>query len=399
MSAQKGACDVVLIEKRRWIIFSSVFVVVLLHLSLLLTTGSFRSQKPDFAALYEAGRASLHHHSIGAAANGYTAIADTMHPPYEMIIFAPLALLNYTEAYLVWWGCNVLLLLSVTFLLWKHVPQIHAWYHYLIILAATFFPALVAVIQGQDSILLLFVLTLFFVRSIERREFWAGFVLAMGMFKFVLVLPIALSLVIERRWRAMIGFFAGFTALVFAGIAIDGVDGCMAYLRVLAGYSKSAPEKAGTESIMPNLRGFVHVIGSGFAPERWLMVVTIVISLALFILVNWWFLRRGNTALRVASQVVLAMIISYHLYPHDASILILPLLLLLYWCICWGVRASLTVVVMCIAVLAYVCPLALPLNWSMPLVFCASVGLLGCLSVAIRNSESHWQTVVHPVSR
>ena len=79
-----------------------------------------------------------------------------------MMIFAPLALLNYQAAYLVWYGCNLIMLISVPIILWNYIPNLHLWFGYVVILVATFFPIFVTVIQGQDSILLLILLTLCF---------------------------------------------------------------------------------------------------------------------------------------------------------------------------------------------------------------------------------------------
>src|SRR6516164_1646798 len=192
--------------KQKGMIAFSVVVIVAIHISLFFAMQRYQARKPDFASLYQAGRALIHER-FPAMVNRFPALngeeyivqtpsgpfpPDTMHPPYELAIYASLALMKFRVAYPVWWGCNLVLLFLTTFLLWRHVPGLQSRYPYLLILIATFFPVLVALAQGQNSVLLLFLLTLTFDLLARERHFGAGLVLSMGMFKFVLVIPIFL---------------------------------------------------------------------------------------------------------------------------------------------------------------------------------------------------------------
>lgn len=381
----------------------SIVLMVLLNAGLVFTMSRFQSRKPDFAGLYQAGRALIHQrfrneinrfpflngseYQAMVSADPYP--ADTMHPPFEMIIFASLALLKYRVAYLVWYGCNLIMLFSVPILLWNYAPRLHHLYLYLVILIATFFPALLAAVQGQDSILLLLLLVVSLKALKEEKDFLAGFALSMGMFKFVLVLPIALFMVIERRWRTLAGFATGCATLLFVSLALVGKAGILAYSMVLIGYGKAAPEQAGTESVMPNLRGFVHVLGTGIVPEKWLMAATLIVSLALLIFIDARSKHRGDLSLRFSTQVILATLVSYHLYPHDATILILPLIILLNQFALSGMRSRRGKVVAIAALTMYLSPFIAPLQVSMPLVFCASVALLSCLQLELRAPLQH----------
>jgi hypothetical protein len=74
-------------------------------------------------------------------------------------------------------------------------------------------------------------------------------------------------------------------------------------------------------------------------------------------------------------QVLLAALISYHLYPHDAAVLVLPWLLFLNYSLGEGSRrfASRTTVA---TLVLYLVPFVAPLQVSMPLIGLASVVLL-----------------------
>jgi hypothetical protein len=329
--------------KQNSLIGFSIVIIIALQVTLFFAMQRFHERKPDFAALYQAGRRTLHvrfpallDHFPVMNSEAYTVTTpdgdyppDTLHPPYELVLYSSLALLKYQVAYRVWWACNTGLVLLSAFLLWRYVPNLQGSYHYLLILIATFFPVLVAMVQGQNSILLLTLLTLSYCSFESKQEFRAGLFLSMGMFKFVLVIPIALWLVLERRWKSLAGFFTGCCGLLFIAAWLVGIDGIQAYIRLIAGYGKKTPELPGTESMMPNLRGMFHAIGSGIVPEKFLIGITLICSVAVLV---WADARLGNQrelGLRFPTQVLLAILISYHLYPHDVAILVLPLLILL----------------------------------------------------------------------
>src|SRR5205823_1129818 len=83
------------------------------------------------------------------------------HLPYEALLFVPLAALPFTASYYCWACVNVLMLLAVVKL--AEAATGRAWPP-LLVFAATlaFAPAAIAIIQGQDSILILLLYTLVF---------------------------------------------------------------------------------------------------------------------------------------------------------------------------------------------------------------------------------------------
>jgi len=365
-----------------------VLLVVLVLFALLYLMRS--AGTPDFKALYRSGKVVLAQHGHAPESDAVREEmrkADTLHAPVEMLIFAPLALLSYRAAYLVWFCCNLLMLLCVPALLWNHLPNLHRWFHYLLILIASFFPALVCLLQGQDSILLLFLLTCCYVCLSTGREFRAGALLAMGMYKFVLVVPIVLALALNRRWRALGGFASGCVALLGASIGLVGWAGVMGYVQMILGLSKRPPEVRGSEVFMPNLRGFFHSLGSGVVPEKWLVVATLLVSVAIWVAVNRRLRTVGASELDLyfSMQVIVAVAVSYHLYPHDAVILALPLLLMLNRCAGLGFGTPLGRTFAITAFAIYVCPLISPPRISMPIVFCACMGMLMGLYLSVRE--------------
>lgn len=389
--------------KQRWLVLCSVLLIIAVQVSLFFAMQKYQERKPDFASLYQAGRALLHERfpefvSHHPEFNGedyevqYSSSlfpADTMHPPFEMVLYISLALLKFRIAYPLWWSFNLLLLFYADRVLWRHLTNLQVQYPYLLILTATFFPVLVALVQGQNSILLLALLTVSYDSLVRQRHFGAGFALSMGMFKFVLVIPILFWLILERRWKSVVGFAAGCASLSLTSVWLVGINGIEDYVRMLAGFGKAAPEKPGTEIIMPNLRGLVHTAGAGLAPKIFLTILTLICSIALLIWVDSRNSKQSDLGLRFATQVFLASLVSYHLFPHDAAILILPIALLFDYSLREGVERRFKTAVLIATGCVYLAPFVTSLQVCMPIIGLSSLVLLSwvCFGLPVKLKE------------
>jgi hypothetical protein len=376
--------------KQRWLILVSALVIVGFQVGLFYAMQRFQSRKPDFASLYQAGRKldhqrfpslidrfpSLKSVEYSVQIDGHDFDSDNLHPPYEMLIYASLALLKFRISYLVWWAFNLGCLFLCMFILWFHAPKLQSSYPYLLIIVATFFPVLVSMVQGQNSVLLLEFLTLCFGSFEKNHDFRAGFALAMGMFKFVIVIPLAFWLILERRWRSLAGFLCGCVALFFVALWLVRMEGIFSYLGLLTGFGRKAPEQPGTEGIMPNLRGLLHLVGSGVVPEIWIAAITLLASIALLIWVDLRLSQYKNMSLRFATQVLLACMISYHLYPHDSAVLVLPFLLLLNHALEDAAGKTFRIAVLTCTICAYLVPFVAGLYVGMPVIGATSLALM-----------------------
>src|SRR5262252_1095884 len=128
-------------------------------------------------------------------------------PAFEAWLFWPLSFLSYSTAFVVWnllsAGCAAVALIVLR----REIPgliQIPLW----LVLAAglSYFPVFFAILQGQDSLLLLLIYTLSW-RALRREKlFLAGLILGIGIFKFPLVLPMLVAFALHRKWTAIGGF-------------------------------------------------------------------------------------------------------------------------------------------------------------------------------------------------
>lgn len=259
-----------------------------------------------------------------------------IHPPFEALPFLPLTFLSYTAAYVAWNFVNLGMLLWVCVLLRKCLPSIDR-----IPLADSllgclaFFPILANFHQGQDAILLLLVLVLAFCALARNADFSAGCWLALGLFKFQFVVPIAIVLTLWRGRRFLSGFTVVASAVFAISIALVGWSGAMAYPGFAWRIISTVRFGGLPYRLMPNLTGLVNgwpILENVGWPLR---IVTFTASTALLISIAFMKKLAGQTGLFnlcFACAVIVAVTISYNTNSYDLALLILPAALALDYC-------------------------------------------------------------------
>jgi hypothetical protein len=154
-----------------------------------------------------------------------------------------------------------------------------AWRGLPVLVFLMFYPIALALMQGQDSILLLALLASALLALDHGRELTAGILVGLGLFKMQIVVPIALLFLLWKRWRFLAGFALSGVMVSLISLGVVGVTQTGAYARSLL--SVGAGVAAGASqfkvplrvSIMANLRGLIFgLIGvdcrpSGFRPS------------------------------------------------------------------------------------------------------------------------------------
>jgi hypothetical protein len=247
------------------------------------------------------------------------------HPPFEALLFLPFTSFSYLAAFALWDLVNLAMLVVLPFLLRPYLPmlQSHAWPLWMLAMLA-FFPIFLALLQGQDAILLLFLYTLAYVCLKKKYDAWAGCWLALGLFKFHLVVPLVVLLVAQGRKKVCYGFGAVAAVLTVVSFAVAGRKAMISYpnyvLRVEGTTAGGAISPAG----MPNLRGFLwSVLPSNvdFRPLVFMLSVGIVFYAA------WHCRGKENLNLfdfKFSLAAVVTVFVSYHAMAYDLSILMLP---------------------------------------------------------------------------
>ena len=249
-----------------------------------------------------------------------------VHPPFETLIYLPFSLLAPAHAYLMWCLFNMLVLITVARKLAQSVLTKWNW-RVLTPVLLLFVPVLLNFLHGQDSLLLLLFLVSAFAALQSGNEFVAGCFLACGLFKFHLILVIALFFLVTGRKKVLVGFASVAVIELLISVAICGRGFLVSYPRFLV-YFSHLPLAGVSNQQMANLRGLFGLAFPGRPAVALGLTVfssLIVVWLAFSSLVGSASRRTQSAALAFANVVTAAILVSYHISPHDLSILLLPM--------------------------------------------------------------------------
>lgn len=226
------------------------------------------------------------------------------HLPYETILLIPLSYLPQTSAFALWTLLNLACLLSAAVILRRHFPN------FSLLTPFAFAPTMSLILNGQDLGILALLMALAFDHFAREKDLQAGAILALGLFKFPLIVPLV-AILAFRYWRVLLGFVAIALPLLIASALMVGRQGIHDYVALTHGTdAKEAP------GILINLRGVVGVF-FGAQPA---VVITLSISLimvAAFI--------KGKRIPVFCLAVIVTQLASWHAHLYDALILLIPM--------------------------------------------------------------------------
>jgi Glycosyltransferase family 87 len=331
----------------------TVYLSVMLFLHAFLAWRSWRGVViglPDFSIFYTAGEilgegrgselyddrlqeeVQRSFSPIGLEKRG--AILPYNHPPFEALVFVPLARLPYVFAYLFWLAINLGLTLTLLVLLRRNFTNLGRAPLYLWLLAGFgFLPIFIALIQGQDSIFVLFCYGMGYLAFRRLTEARAGGWLGLGLCKFHLVLPFVFPLLLLRRQRFLAGFFLVGAVLALLGLAAVGWRASLNYpLYVWAEEKNVSYVWNSSTGNAANLRGIVESLCPSSEPR--LRICLILLFSAFLVAGVTYAWRRAlvtgvNREWVFALSLVATVLLSYHIYVHDLSILFLAALIVL----------------------------------------------------------------------
>lgn len=249
-----------------------------------------------------------------------------LRPAYQALLFAPFSLLSFRQAYCAFLAFNLVTLALCFRLLRPYMDNLSRVWPGLPAGMFLFLPIAAALMQGQDSIVLLALMTGALVCMQQGRECLAGILVALGLFKFQFVIPVALLFLAWRRWRFSAAFAISAAMLATVSVWIAGAEQSVNYFRsviqigVSHGLSSGLPLPV---DHMANLHGAVSgILGS----SSFVLPLTIAISAATMILAAS---RRPQGAEALLIAIPVSALVSYYMFIHDMCILLVPIALTL----------------------------------------------------------------------
>jgi hypothetical protein len=254
-------------------------------------------------------------------------------PAYQALLFAPFSIFPYRIAYFLFLALNATLL-AISFRLLRpwmsNLAGVWEWFS--VALFISFLPVGAALMQGQDSILLLLLLSAAMVMLRRGSDFWTGMFIGSALFKFQIAIPIGFLFLCWRRRRVFGGFCTASAALVMLSVWITGLAQAKLYIVSLFSIStglRSAPNQLHypePTNLMMNLHGLIYGVSEGHS-SLWSVAISTLLASSLLLL---WVALSGShrpgpdqMVLAIAS----AVLVSFHIFIHDLAILEIPILM------------------------------------------------------------------------
>ncbi|MGP8268428.1 MAG: glycosyltransferase family 87 protein [Terracidiphilus sp.] len=325
-----------------WAWLAYAILIFLLALNFWIPSGLYKDF--DFRGMYAAGvlarTDSSHLYDLSRQKQVQDSLVGNLdqsypygHLAYDALLYVPLSLLNYRNAYLSVVLCNAILVVLCFLAGRKEFSEtIPLWQPRAGFIFFTFMPTTITLAQGQDSLLLLLTLCLTWKLLDRSQNFAAGLVLANLLLKPHLALLVALFVAVRYGWRFVAGFLAGSAAVAAICLPFWLHGGWRAWLGVLSseslvsGHSHAQDAVIGIYSL-PNLRGaFLLLLGTVLSSR----VLFGVVCLGSLILLAWGLVvvRKLRPRNAFGFSIILTVLLSYHLQPHDLAILLLPMVLI-----------------------------------------------------------------------
>jgi len=281
------------------------------------------------AALYDLSATSRAQEEFAPNVRIRQAALPYMHPPFEALLFVPFTFLPYVPAYLLWNILNGMLVFASLVLLRRQFAEIgNLPFAFLVLAAAGFLPVASGIVQGQDSNVLLFLFVVALTAAERGNDAAAGAALAAGLFKFNLVLPFVFLLATKRP-RLLLGFAPVAALLGGISLAMVGWHGAVGYVPYLFRLENTGAGGAIVSAAMPNLRGILASL-AGVHNGASLMPLTIACSAVVVAIATWRIaLIRDSVCGVFVLATATAILVSYHTFSYDLSLL-LPAALLLF---------------------------------------------------------------------
>jgi len=154
--------------------------------------------------------------------------------------------------------------------------------------------------------------------------------LALGLYKPQLVLPLAGVFLVARRWKSLAMFAVTGAILIIISLVMVGWQGAFDLLSILRSMGRYS--FVVRPALMPNLRGFMHVLLQGDDLDWLTGAMTVAISVGIYALCLYLCRREFDVLdpgfdLKFSLILVTTVLISYHLYAQDLFLLALSLIL------------------------------------------------------------------------
>ena len=260
----------------------------------------------------------------GKAADRFI-VLPYFHPPYYTLLIAPLANLDYRNAYFAMAAFNLVLAAALIALLLRSSLGLHGRGAIAAaVMIAGFFPLFVTLLQGQSDLVVLVPLAAAYASWSRGRYGWAGAFSALALAKPQLLMLIPVLFIARRAWRALAAFAGVVAGLSLLSVLTFGAGAVLSYLGVVGSWAIGGrlPNNGGlvyTDTAVYSLRNLLEALPGGGKPAAFVVLVLLLALVALSL--SW---RPDKPRLDFALAVAASLVLSPHQNVHDLALLVIP---------------------------------------------------------------------------
>jgi Glycosyltransferase family 87 len=300
------------------------FCLIWVGLGSVITPGA---RKHDFLNLYTGASLALegnfaHLHSPQVQFDrerqfvpDLPALVPFVRPPFYALVLAPLALLPFGMAFWVW------LTLQSTILFGCWTWALSRWGPDALTFGALYLPTALGIASGQDCVLMLAILIATYALAEKGNDVASGAALGLGLIKFHLFLLWPLALLIQRRWRMLLGACAAVAAECLLSLWLSGWSGIVEYFQLLR--NKNIERLSPSPELMIDVHGMALNFGLDNLVFRGLLVGVVILLVA----AACW---RAPLWQWMAAVCAGSLLVPPHVYGYDAGLLLLSIWLAIF---------------------------------------------------------------------
>jgi glycosyl transferase family 87 len=255
-----------------------------------------------------------------------------MGPPYVAILYWPLMPLGHEIAFAVWSALGLACLIASLLALARDYGWLRHAFTTALLLSLSFFPVVEGMMAGSNQMVSLLLLTVAFLLLKRERDFEAGVVLGLQLFKPQLAIATLAVLLVKGRWKALSGVALVATIWIAVSVLfvsprspIDFLDAVPALARLT--YADGFPS-----FLLSSVYALFSIpLGSGLMTVSNTLGAIASLAVIGLLLRMWrgpW--NAGSSAFdrRFAATLIATPLVSQYFLLHDVSILIVAAVLL-----------------------------------------------------------------------
>lgn len=250
-----------------------------------------------------------------------------LHPPFLVPLQSLITSSNYAASYQRW---SLVLLAFVgigAYILWR-LLRAKGWDHKAttsaVLTTILFYPIFISILKGQDTAFLLIGALLWLFGLAYQDDRLAGLGLSLTLIRPQIAIVLAIPFLFKRR-KVFWWFCAGAAALGLLSLVMVGYSGVRDYLHILV-VSAGGQEYGLNQSAMFNFTGLALRLVPSVDPSviRWLawgLFAAALVGLSVL-----WKVSPAIRIQHIGLAVVTSLFVAPHLYYHELTLLVIPLL-------------------------------------------------------------------------